>query len=63
MKPAIINAMEQNSSSEANSNSASQGIPRLLQNPNVRYRVHKSPHLAPYPETDETSPPLPTLFT
>jgi hypothetical protein len=35
--------MEESPSSEANSRSASQEIPSLLQNSNVHDRVHKSP--------------------
>jgi len=34
--------MEQSPSSEANSHSASQEIPRLLRNPLVHYRFHKN---------------------
>jgi hypothetical protein len=41
----VINSMEQSPSSEANSHSLSQEIPRLLQNMLVHYRVHNSPVL------------------
>jgi hypothetical protein len=39
---AMTKYMEQGPFWEANSHSASQEIPRLLWNPNVYYRVHKT---------------------
>jgi len=41
------NSMVHSPSWEATSHSANQGIPRLLCNPKVHYRVHNSPSLVP----------------
>ena len=39
--------MEQSPSWEANSSTASQETPHILWNPNIYYRIHKSPPRAP----------------
>jgi hypothetical protein len=49
--------MEETRSWKADSDSTSQEIPRLLWNPKIPYRVHKSPPLVPIP-----SQMLPTHF-
>jgi hypothetical protein len=43
----LTNSMQQRPSWEANSFSASQEIPQMLWNPEVNYRIHKSPPPVP----------------
>jgi len=47
LSPRLPASMEESPSWEANSQSASQEIPRLLWNPKVHYRVHKGTLLVP----------------
>jgi len=53
----IFHSMEQGQFSEAKSCSANQEIPRILWNPEVNYRVYRSPPLVLV-----QSSPLPNLF-
>jgi len=52
--PYFSNSMEQTSSWEASSRSASQEITRLLLNPKDLYHVHKNPTL--YPTLSQINP-------
>jgi hypothetical protein len=53
-------SMEQSSSGEVDSSLGSQGIPRMVWEPTIYYRVHKC---RPYPEPDQNGlrPPGPVV--
>jgi len=54
--------MKHSQSTESDSHSAGQGIPRTLCKPNVHYRVHKSLFTGLYSNPDSSGPYLSTLF-
>jgi hypothetical protein len=57
-----MNSMEQSPSWEANSHSAVQEITYFFMEPKGPLSYSQEPTTGPYPETDESSPELPTLF-
>jgi hypothetical protein len=58
----LTNSMEQNPSWQANSHSATQEIPRPFMEPEGSLPCSQQPATDPYPEPDESSSHLPTLF-